>query len=464
MKNRSANPGQLLIHVDERRRDLVVLLALRELFEEKGIGVTLSTRRTTSALLKEVPFDAVIVPSMDHIPRDRFREICGRSKVYMLPTEGAIFGEKPLLLKYGGGYFPEDWNLKIPGAHAFFLWGNSSRRTLEATGRFRPGQLRVVGGPRMDYFLVKPSAEEKARFEPGSLGMISNFILTNSYNCFSIFETAFRGRNRHHFYQAPGRDLEDRFWQEIAWVRVWIELFERFKRRGDRARLRIHPREDFAAYRYLREKYGDMLRFDGQEEPFEIWLESLGLFLGCNSTTFFEVVAANKPSLNLEGLMGPRLAEHVDGFEQNHYPIMDQIESPTTPDEFFARMDSLRHRPDEEGPRYSEAARAILQDVSYFPRPVSSLAAVVQQVDGEMEPRGTQVQWKRVQARVTQWLTFSIRRDRITSCWFPLDAAASRKKLSLFIERYLRAARSFPAASSAAETSRPRMPEEEAVR
>lgn len=462
MSGQGSSKGQLFIHIDERRRDLVVLLALKELFEERGIGVTLSTRRTTSALLKEVPFDAAILPSMDHIPRDRFKEICGRTKVYMMPTEGAIFGEKPLLLKYGGGYFPEDWDLKIPAAHAFFLWGENSRHTLEATGRFRPEQLRVVGSPRMDYFLVESSAEETLRFEPGSVGMISNFILTNSYNNFSVFETAFRGRNRQNFYQAPTRDLEDRYWQETAWARIWIELLERFKQRGESVRLRIHPREDFKAYDYLRAKYGRMLRFDGQEEPFEIWLESLGVFLGCNSTTFFEVVAADKPSLSWEGLLDPRLAEHVDGFTQNHYPIMDHIESPPTAEALFDRLDQLRRGPDSGRPRYSEEARGILRDVCNFPRQVSALAAVVQQVAQEMEPSGIRVQWNRVQAKAAEWLTFSVRRDPVTSCWFPLDAAASRKRLGVFIERYLRAARAFPASHGAAAVREERVPAEAA--
>ena len=435
--------GQILIHIDERRRDLVVSLALQRLFEESGVGVTLSTRRTTSPLLKEIPFDAVIVPSMDHIPRDRFKEICDRSKIYMLPTEGAIFGEKPLLLKYGGGYQPEEWDLKIPGAQGFFLWGENSRRTLEATGRFLPDQLRVVGAPRMDFFLVKPSTEERKRFEPDSVGTISNFILTNSYNRFSIFETAYRGRNRHGFYHAPTRELEDRFWQEVAWVRICIQLFDQYKQRGEQIRLRIHPREDFEAYRYLQEKYSSTVRFEGQEQPFEIWLENLGVFLGCNSTTFFEVVAANKPSLNLEGLMH-RLAEHVDGFEQNRYPIMDHIESPTTLDALFGRIEQLRSKP-PQGDLYSRETTEILRDVCNFPRPVSTLAMVVREIMSELEPRGVNAQWGRVRAKATEWLTFSVRRDRITSCWYPMNEPAARREHAIPIARYLQAARSFPA-------------------
>ena len=444
--------GQILLHVDERRRDLVVLLALQRLLEEAGAGVTLSTRRTTPQLLQEVPFDAVIVPSLDHIPRNRFREICGRSKVYMLPTEGAIFGEKPLLLKYGGGYQPEDWDLKIPGARAFLLWGENSRRTLEATGRFRPGQLRVVGAQRMDFFLVKPSEQERAGFEPGSAGAISNFILTNSYNCFSIFETVSRGRNRHGFNHAESRELEDRFWQEIAWIRTWFELFDYFQQRGEKIRLRIHPREDFKAYQFLKGKYGQTLRFDGQERPFEIWLESLGIFLGCNSTTFFEVVAANKPSLNLEGLT-PRLAEHVDGCEQNRYPIMDWIESPSTPEALFARLEGFRAAP-PAGDLYGPEAKGILRDVCHFPRQSSTLATVVREIMNELEPSGVNLQWARVRAKTAEWLTFSARRDRVTSCWYPMNAQTAHQEHAVPIARYLQAAKSFPAGAKSARPER----------
>ena len=86
--SRSRTPkGHLLIHVDERRRDIVILCALKELFEEQGVEVILSTRRTTPRLLREVPFDAVILPSMNHVSWDHYEEICGRFKIFVLPTD-----------------------------------------------------------------------------------------------------------------------------------------------------------------------------------------------------------------------------------------------------------------------------------------------------------------------------------------------------------------------------------------
>jgi len=113
--------GSVLIHVDERRRDIPLLLALRRLLEQRGFRVILSTRRTTAAYLRGVPVDAIVVPSLLHLPYDELPRICARSKIYMLPTEGALFEELPLLVKYGGGTDPKRWARQIQATTRFFL-------------------------------------------------------------------------------------------------------------------------------------------------------------------------------------------------------------------------------------------------------------------------------------------------------------------------------------------------------
>lgn len=449
----------ILIHVDERRRDFPVLAALKLLLERAGHRVILSTRRHTPVYLRRLRFDAILVPYMEHIPYDDLPALGARSKIYMLPTEGIMFDEGPLLYKYGGGADPSRWDRQIRAVRRFFLWGDYSRRILLGTGRFREEQLLVVGGPRMDFFLVEPSPEERKLFEPGSLGGITGFSLTNSFIPMSPFQRVDMGRVGRGMYHSPTRQVEDRIWIETAWVRVWLELFDECRRRGEKIRLRVHHRENLQAYRYLRGKYGSVLGFDGQELPFESWLDRLGILLGYNSTTFFEAVATGKPAVSLEGLIGPRLQEHVDGFAMNHYPIMDHVETPGSFSELFDFIARVRAGKWEAALAYGPGPQAILRDVCDYPRKHSALAVIVETISRDLgespSPRAAADLFAERLARLAagslDFATFQIRRDAVTGSWFPLHEGAFRRQHALEIARFLRAA-----AASRAESTEPR--------
>lgn len=451
--------GHLLIHVDERRRDVPVLLALRRLFEQRGFRVTLSSRRTTAAYVRRAAYDAIVVPSLVSLPYDELPGICARSRIYMLPTEGALFEEFPLLVKYAGGSDPKLWARQIQATTRFFLWGEYSRRVLRRTGLFHDDQLVVVGAPRMDYFLVDPSPDERARHDPRSLGLISDFHLLNAYIPRPFFQLVEEVRHSHGLYYAPTRGIEDRFWIEAAWARVWLELFEECRERKERLQLRIHPREDLGSYRYLQARYDEVLRFDDPDVPFESWLGRTGILLGYNSTTFFEAVAANKPAINLGGLLGPRLAEHVDGDQQSHYPVMDHIPTPGSLEELFRLIRRMREGQWAAAQGYGAECRALVKDVCHYPRATATLAAVVQTVAHDLEAAGVDGRRShrvagalgRWEAKALEVASFTVRRHPVTSEWFPMHDVRFARQHAAEIARYVRAAERFPASGFASD-------------
>ncbi len=456
-------PPRILLHIDERRRDVAVLFALGQLFEQAGARVTLTTRRTTPSFLRHGQYDAVLIPSHGQIPEAQRDRVCSRSKVYLFPTEGAWFGEGALLVRFGGGYDSSLWDRQIRQTQCCFLWGSYSRRTLLDTGRFREEKLAVVGAPRMDYLLAPPTEQERRLAEPDSLAAITDFVVTNPYIPDDIFRAVHRARNRYGLYHAPTRNIEDRYWIEVGCLRVWFAFLEECVKRRERVRLRIHPRENLDNYGMLLERYGKAIVLDDQEVPFEAWLGRVGVLFGFNSTAFFEVVAAEHPAVNLEGLLGPRLAEHTDGFPQNHYPIMDFVETPSTWDGVFDYVRQVREGRWDARTAYGPEAKAVLTEVCRFPRRVSSLAAVVDRVladlGGPAPARGNSGAGHLradVDSRLLEWSTFRLRRDKITSSWFPLEERRLRRRHAAEITRYLRAAAAFPAsARPASNGSRP---------
>ena len=174
--------------------------------------------------------------------------------------------------------------------------------------------------------------------------------------------------------------------------------------------------------------------------------------MGFNSTTFFEVVAAGRPAVNLEGLVGPRLPEHTDGFLQNHYPIMDFIETPSTLEQLFRYVEKVRRGEWSAQAAYGPEAAALLRSVCLYPRPFSTLAAVVHSILSDLGagdpghstagslPDGVVA----LEAAALEWITFRLRTDPITSFWFPWTPGRFRQRHAAQIARYLRAAALYP--------------------
>ncbi len=448
---------KVLIHIEEQRRDMAVLLALGQLFEQAGFRVIFSTRRTTPLFLGSLSFDAALLATPENIPYNDYPKLSQRSRLYMLPTEGTIFEEKTLLLKYAGGEDPERWETYIRGIRRFFLWGDYSRRVLRNTGRFREEQLTVVGAPRKDFLLVRNRNGTGNPDDHLPLGLITDFALANSCYAKPIFRRMDDLRRLSPFCQSSTRNPEDRFWAEHAGMRLTLYLLEECQRRNQRVVLRIHHRENTRTYDYLLKKHAAILTLQGNEMPFEAWLDGVGVVAGFNSTTFFETVAAGKPAINLDGMLGPRLAEHIDQFMQNHYPIMDHIQTPSSWEELFGFLERVRSGEWNSQTAYGSAARQILQDSCTFPRTASTLATIVQRVGQDLErsspthqvPRRAQEWSARLSAQAAEFMTFRLRRDPVGNCWFPLNVRRERRGHLSAIGRYLRAAQEFPAQASA---------------
>lgn len=443
-----------MLHLEDERRDSAFLLALGELFQSAGFRVIFSTRRTTPVLLDSLPFEAAVIPTPEHIPYEAYPQLSRRTRIYMLPTEGAIFEEKPLLLKYAGGTRPERWTRQIENIHRFFLWGEYSRRVLMGTGRFKEEQLVVMGSPRLDFFL----SDRPGPPPDFPIGLISDFVVSNSCDRQHIFQKMDELRQQSLFYHGPARNAEDRFWLEHSALRVCLDLLDECQRRKQRVSLRIHQRENLSPYAYLLRKYAGILSTEGNRLPFEAWLDQVGIVAGFNSTTFFEIVAAGIPGVNLEGLIGPRLAEHTDHYPQTHYPIMDHVPTPSSREELFAWIEQVRRKDPAVPFQFPAQARAILQDVCHFPRPVTALAQIVQTIRADLgeTPRVDRGSWRgeswaRAKARALELYTFQVRRDPTGNCWFPLREKQLRRQHAGEIRRYLQAAQTRPFAGVPSE-------------
>ena len=448
--SRASRRPRILLHMEDPQRDGSVLLALGALFESAGARVVFSTRRRTLRLLKTLSLDAALISSPDNIPYDAYPWVRRRTQLFRLPTEGAIFEEGPLLLKYAGGTDPQRWDRHIEGIRRFFLWGDNSRRVLLRTGRFPEEKLLAVGAPRMDYFLVPRAERELMNGEGAPLGIISSFPLINDITLEPMPQKIDANRGDSWAYQSQDRNFEDRLWVEAACFRILIAFYEECRRLGERTQMQIHPHENRNVYRYFEERYSPGLSLSEPLLPFGSWLDRVQAVVGFNSTTFFEAVAARKPAVNLTGMAGPRLAEHTNRFAQNHYPIMDHVNNPRNWEELFAFLGRVRNLRPEEPFTHTPEAQALLQEVCHFPRTVSTLARIVQAVLSDLgesarEPgRGLRERWALAQAKALDFYTFRVRRDPIGNCWFPLSVPWLRRRYAKEVERYLRAARNFP--------------------
>jgi hypothetical protein len=199
-----------------------------------------------------------------------------------------------------------------------------------------------------------------------------------------------------------------------------------------------------------------VLRLDGQDLTFQSWLERIGSLVGFNSTTFFEAVAAGKPAISLDGLLGQRLAEHRDDFPTSRYPILEYV---AQPDSWEALFDVVQHvRSGAWSAQEAYGRREVvdlLRDLYTYPRSVSTLARIVDQVNRDLGGGARQeasedggAGFTCVKVKALELATFGLRRDRVISSWFPLNRRQLERDFAAQIRRYVEAAVRFPVSAA----------------
>lgn len=322
----------VLIHVDDRRRDATTLNLLGLLLEARGCRTVFTNRATLAPALRRLAPAAVLVSHIQFV-RDGLAALARRARVYLLPTENAIFNPRSLAIKESGltaAEFDQAANPHDRHARqitAFFAWGEAARQALLEHGVYRPDQIVVAGNPRFD--LLRLGAVAPVAAAPPAIGIVGRYPVLNVFDHRSNLQFIYSMRNEHGIRYDLDRNVEDFYWYHIAYFRTCCDVMDALiASEGVTVNYRPHQYEDWDGYRFLQRTYGARLVIEPDDDYFE-WLARVRVLLASASTSVAEAFVAGRPVVTMEKMVGPRLAEHIQSANLR-IPFMQYCYQPAT--------------------------------------------------------------------------------------------------------------------------------------
>ena len=255
----------ILIHVDDRRRDGPTMVLLAKLLRYMGNRVFLCNRLTNRLYWTQLQPDAMVTPYpwMGVEGPDEFAYRAQRTRMIILPTEG--------LTTHYIDFAPQFFNGRDEYARHVtkaLMWGSAAQRALLNTGLLEESQVPVVGCPRFDFYSPEVPLTQllPVDIKPG-VGFVGAFTSINIYDQRSVFQNIDGLRGDDRFFDSDG-NLEEFYGWELAVARVYLELMDEWVLSRHRiARYRPHPFEYFGSYTYFQTKYGEKFILDDPLNP-----------------------------------------------------------------------------------------------------------------------------------------------------------------------------------------------------
>jgi surface carbohydrate biosynthesis protein len=277
----------VIIHIDSLRREYVSSWFLGQQFKRAGYRVILTSRTSTSYLLRRLTPELVILSHVFSLTPDVLTALFRRKvKVYINEVEGVLKDEAGIASTYPAGYI--DYAL-LGGV---FVWSQWSRDWLIQNRNLDPTRVHATGSIR-NSIVIKRSV---TRATP-VVGILSRFELINTFD------------GRHNFENLLALDPED---EGLRWYydrcaidseafSIVAKMIGVLTAKGVAVLIRPHPNENLSSYQLLKEKFGPLFDIDDSRDLTE-WLGKVSVIVGPTSTAYTEAYLANIPIVSTQGI------------------------------------------------------------------------------------------------------------------------------------------------------------------
>lgn len=327
---------RVYFHIDEVARDSVVAANLKIILAQRGVDLIYGNRTQTYRLWRACPFDALILPHLSFIEDYKIDPSAPLPPIIALPTEGLV--TSPLLKFFGRQYFAGDkrWAQKIA---AFCFWGDEQIASLDADAPELRSRCHIVGHPRFDRRCIRGPRPAKAADDGRvRIGLMSRFSLINPHDGRSGLATihdARRSQDLRMQRASTWADIEDRFYTNIADLRVLLDFVDRIDPALHDVRVRVHPREDRTKWQELISSRRLPITVAPWDQPFAHWLGEVDWIIAPPSTGFYDIFYQRKPVVCLHRIAKNRAA-HVIPNTDDTMPILDYTLQPESLEELLA--------------------------------------------------------------------------------------------------------------------------------
>lgn len=395
-------------HIDELSRDSVVASALKKYLKSRRIRLVYGSRRLTSFFSRfRSPFDLHIFPCIDMFAQ--FYNNIPTDSVIILPSESCSSGENTfnrLAQHLLGADSTTSWEHP---AHScvkkFLLWGTGHKRAIVSKLPHLSHKLLVVGHPRFDSRCL-PQRGTRNMVQT-NVGLVTRFDWINPFNRLNLLASVFGSRKQRgdalKYWESDGYNIEDIWYTQILDLRLLFDIIDLFRSElpsNFNLSLRVHPREDFSAWRSLLDILPGNVEVELCEhsQPFAHWASTQDVLISPPSTSCYDAALLGKPFINTINLSEESRRLHSLPKSDDSDPIFNHFAAPRSFEELKSILISIK------GSQYlpmSNELSILLEDQVGYPAQASSLSQVADVVEGLLASR-------RVGSKIFRYLIFAM--------------------------------------------------------
>lgn len=276
-----------LVHTDALRREYPANWVLAQNLEAAGYKVILTSRSSTQRLLRLFTPDIVILSHVFSLTAAELASLHQRgARIFSNEVEGEIEGNELGI----SGTYPED--IAYQYFEKIFTWSEWSAGWLVRKRDVDPAKVAAIGCTRLSLMKYFRSRPERQR-----VGILSRFEIINTFDGRHPFENLMSMS----VHDTRGRAYLERTVVEMESFAITSQVIEALTGRGIAVSIRPHPNEAVEPYRFLKEKYGELLDVDTGPDYLG-WLEKLSTVVGTLSSAYTEPYLLGIPIVSIDGL------------------------------------------------------------------------------------------------------------------------------------------------------------------
>lgn len=268
------------IHVDALRREYSSAWILGQQLENNGFTVILTSRSSTTYLLKLVTPDLLILSHPFTLPNNTLKNLRQKgTKIIITEVEGIVRVDHDIAATY-----PE--YIDYSNFEKVYVWNEWSKDWLLKNRNLKSCEIEVSGCIRND--LIK--AISNSGFEK-KIGIIGRYELINTFDSRHNFENLRFMEQRH----------IERWHVDLDSFLIVRDLTSYLLKNGYKVSFRPHPNENVKAYKILKDFFGEGFVINDGFDYYE-WLGTINKVVGTVSSAFLEPYLAGIPIICIDSL------------------------------------------------------------------------------------------------------------------------------------------------------------------
>jgi len=281
----------VVIHVDALRREYLSSWYLGERLKKKGFHVFLTSRHSTSRLLRFLTPDAFISTHVFQLQPNQWEKLVSNGgNAYINEVEGTNHQSGVASTYPAVSHQNDFFNYNL--FSRIYVWNQYTRKWLHKKRNIAIDNIMAVGSIRLSKSLQTNTANHIK-----SIGILSRFEVINTFDKRHFFENLIsidpESKDTKWYFERCAIDSQT--------FSITCKFINLVTSKGYKVIVRPHPNENLDAYSFLQQKFGSFVEID-TSYTIEEWLLKVSKVFGPTSSAFTDAYIRGVPIISMSNI------------------------------------------------------------------------------------------------------------------------------------------------------------------